>query len=143
MVSGYGNMEKTVKDALDRSKKSTWTPSEARKESIETAEANTEATAKAMDNSVKEMEESARLIEKIQQRSASAEGRMQALQAGNELAALTTQELVKLRTDLYEFKQVIINQNMEALNQKRADDAWREIEFSKPRPKTTHHITFK
>lgn len=142
LASGYGNMEKAVKDALDRSKKSAQTPSEARKESLETAQANTETTAKAMDNSVKEMNESAKLIEQMQQRSASAEGRMQALQAGNELAALTAQELVKLRTDLYEIKQEIINQNTEALNQKRADDEWREQEFSKPIP-TSNIITFK
>ena len=74
LYSGYGNMEKAVKNALDRSKKSTQTAIEAKEESVETAKANVEAAAKIMDNTIKEIKESVTTIEKLRQRSVSAEG---------------------------------------------------------------------
>lgn len=134
LYSDYGNMERVVKNILDRSQKTTQTAPEAREERIATAEANAEATAAVIDKAVKEQKESLQAITQVQGRSASAVGKMQAIQAGNELAAIAAQELVKLRTDVNNISQYLIASRTNEIDEEKEAHDWIKDQMSRPGP---------
>lgn len=69
------------------------------------------------------------MIDKLHERSANAQGQMQALQTGNEIAATTAQEINKLRSDVNQLTALIVAQ--EADRQLAISDDKRQREMFK------------
>lgn len=64
------------------------------------ATATLNAIANKLDQTIRQIERDNEVIEQLHDRSANAEGQMQALQAGNEIAVAIAQEINKLRNDI-------------------------------------------
>ena len=64
------------------------------------ATATLNAIANKLDQTIRQIEQDNEVIEQLHDRSANAEGQMQALQAGNEIAVAIAQEINKLRNDI-------------------------------------------
>ena len=72
----------------------------------------------------------------LQQHSQSAEGQMQALQAGNEMAALGVSQMQKLQTMLAQETQLVVDQNAIADQRQAAADSALEEFLQSPLPPT-------
>lgn len=102
--------------------------------------ATLDAVAKKIDQTNAQIDADNKVIEKLHNRSANAQGQMQALQAGNEIAAATAQEINKLRSDVNQLTALMVAQEAERQLQisddKRQREMLRNIKLKKSEMKT-------
>lgn len=89
--------------------------------------ATLDAVAKKIDQTNAQIDADNKVIEKLHDRSANAQGQMQALQAGNEIAATTAQEVNKLRSDVNQLTALMVAQEAERQLQVSDDKRQREM----------------
>lgn len=137
LYNGYRYMEGAVTRALENSKNSTLGPLESEQERGEAIRGTITATATLIDETYAQQKVNLQAVEQMQQRSAGAVGQMQAIQAGNEIAALATQELITLKTNVNAVSTLLMEEQLREEKEREEGQKWVKEQTSVPAVSST------
>ena len=138
LYKSVGNMAGSLKDMWNQPISSNVLENIERRSKQTTA--TLDAVTKKIDQTNAQIDADNKVIDKLHERSANAQGQMQALQTGNEIAATTAQEINKLRSDVNQLTALIVAQEADRQlaisDDKRQREMFKNIKLKKSEMKT-------
>lgn len=138
LAGGYGYVEDSVKRSLEEAKNRTGkeSPREQEEKRSEAKQKTLIESGARIDYHFKQRKEDIEALRKKIERSGSAIGPMQAVQAGNEIAAQTTTEIIKLQENVDGLTKLILKKEQQEEEEKIAREKWikKEIAAKLPTP---------